>query len=481
MLRWAHKSEQLVREYIMNQTNMTRTTNGMAAQKNSFNANVDLFAKIGSARGLDLSSQFRAAYNEDADLAVRQLLWVRDIRGGAGERQTFRSLMNQVVRETDIHVAARIVAKIPEVGRWDDLWSLIGLSETLDFVILEIVAQAMLDGNGLCAKWMPREGKKHSRFFMNAYELTERTYRKWIVGLSNTVEQKMCAQQWNEIDFSKLPSVASKNYQKAFKRNAPEAYQEWVDGLATGKTTINAGAIFPYDVIRGLNGVKGVADAQWKALPDYLADSKENLIGIVDVSPSMRQYQASKGLSCMDVAVSLGMYVAERSKGIFKDQFITFDSNPRWVDLSDCTTLQARYNKTVGASWGGSTDLQKTFRMILESAVKHRVPVEDMPTKILLWSDMQFNQVDGGFQRDSAFEMIDRMYAAAGYKRPDIIFWNMNSVFGNLPVSFGVGGTAMVTGFSPAIMKSILAATDVPEVTPMSMMLETLNVPRYDW
>lgn len=465
----------------MNQSNMTRTTNGMAAQVTSFNHNVDLFAKIGSARGLDLSGLFRNAYNENRDLAVRNLLWVRDIRGGAGERQTFRSLMNQIARELDIHTTARIIAKIPEVGRWDDLWQLIGLSEKLDFVITEIVAQGLLDKNGLLGKWMPREGKKHSRFFMNQFELTERNYRKLVVGLSNTVEQKMCAQQWNEIDFSKLPSVASKNYQKAFKRNAPDAYQEWVDGLATGKTTINAGAIFPYDVIRGLNGVQGVADAQWKALPDYLADSKENLIGIVDVSPSMRQYQASKGLTCMDVAVSLGMYVAERSKGIFKDQFITFDSNPRWVDLSNCKTLQARYNATIGANWGGSTDLEKTFKLILDSAVKHRVPVEDMPTKIILWSDMQFNSVDRGFQNNSAFEMIDRMYAAAGYKRPDIIFWNMNASFGNLPVSFGVGGTAMVTGFSPAIMKSILAATDVPEVTPMSMMLDTLNVPRYDW
>jgi hypothetical protein len=466
----------------MSKTNLTRTTNGMAAQKSSFNANVDLFAKIGSARGLDLSAQFRKAYNEDADLAVRQLLWVRDIRGGAGERQTFRSLMNQVVRETDINVAGRIVAKIPEVGRWDDLWQLIGLSETLDFIITEIVAQALLDGNGLCAKWMPREGKKYSRFFMNQFELTPRGYRKLIVPLSKTVEQKMCAQQWNQIDFSKLPSVASKNYQRAFKRNAPEAYQEWIDGLATGKTKVNAGAIFPYDVLRSLNGgVEGVADAQWKALPDYLADSKENLLGIVDVSGSMSSYYASKGLTCMDVAVSLGMYVAERSKGIFKDQFITFHNNPTWVDLSDCKTLRDRVYKTQSAPWGGSTNLQKSFELILQAAVKHKVPVADMPTKIILWSDMQFNQVDGRFNNDSAFTMIDRMYEAAGYKRPDIIFWNMNSAFGNLPVSFGVGGTAMVTGFSPAIMKSILAQTEVPEVTPLSMMLETLQVPRYDW
>lgn len=464
----------------MNQTNMTRTTNGMAAQKTSFNANVDLFAKIGSARGVDVSNLFRKAYSENADLAVRQLLWVRDIRGGAGERQTFRNLMKGIAKTEHIHTIARIVAKIPEVGRWDDLWELIGITEQLDFVILEIVAQAMLDGNGLCAKWMPREGKKHSRFFMNGYEMTERSYRKWIVGLSKTVEQQMCAQQWTEIDFGKIPSVASKNYQRAFKRNAPEAYQEWIDGLTTGKTKVNAGAIFPYDVIRGLGGVQGVADAQWKALPDYMGESTENIIGIVDVSPSMDD-PASPGLSCKEVAISLGMYVAERSKGIFKDQFITFSTDPKLVDLSGCKNLAERYHKTRTANWGGSTNLEATFKLILSAAVKHRVPADEMPTKIILWSDMQFDEVDYNFQRETAFEMIDRMYAAAGYKRPGLIFWNMNSRFGNLPVSFGVGGTAMITGFSPAIMKSVLASTSIPEITPLSMMLDTLNVPRYDW
>lgn len=464
----------------MNQTNMTRTTNGMAAQKSSFNANVDLFAQIGSARGKDVSGLFRKAYAEEPDLAIRNLLWVRDIRGGAGERQTFRSLMKLIASTENIHTVARIVAKVPEVGRWDDLWQLIGINDQLDFVITEIVAQALLDGNGLCAKWMPREGKKHSRFFMNQYEMSPRTYRKKIVSLSNTVEQKMCAQQWDKIDFSKLPSVASKNYQRAFKRNAPEAYQEWIDGLATGKTTVNAGAIFPYDVIRGLGGVQGVADAQWKALPDYMGESTENILGIVDVSPSMDD-PASPGLSCKEVAISLGMYVAERSKGIFKDQFITFSTTPSFVDLSTCRSLRERYNMTRAANWGGSTNLEATFKLILSAGIKHNVPASEMPTKIILWSDMQFNQVDSGFQRESAFEMIDRMYAKAGYKRPTIIFWNMNAKYGNLPVSFGVGGTAMVTGFSPAIMKSILASASIPEITPLSVMLDTLNVPRYDW
>lgn len=464
------------------QTNLTRTTNGMKALKTTFNANVDLFGIIGSSRGQNITGKFMKAFREDANLAVRNLLWVRDVRGGAGERDTFRNLLVHLANNGEIETVSRVLVKVPEVGRWDDLFKLIGIDPQLDDLIGETVAQALYDKNGLAAKWMPREGKKHSRFFMNQFGLTERQYRKLIVSLSKTVEQQMCAQQWNKIEFGKIPSMAAKIYQRAFKRNAPDLYQEYVDGLATGKTKINAGAIFPYDVIKGMNGVNGVADAQWKALPDYLEGSTENLIPIIDVSYSMSDL-ASKNLTCMDVAVSLGMYVAERSKGIFKDQFITFHERPELVDLSGCKTLTERVYKTRNARWGGSTNLQATFELILNSAVRHRVSPSDMPTKIILFSDMQFNQVDGKFvsREASALEMIDQMYAQAGYKRPDIIFWNMNAKYGNLPVSHSAGGTAIVTGFSPAVMKAILAQQEVPEVTPLSTMLATLMVDRYNW
>jgi len=460
--------------------NLTQTTNGIAAVKSSLNACVDLFAQIGSSRGKDITPAFTKAFREDQNIAARILQWSRDVRGGAGERDTFRNLLVNLLDNGHTGVIARLIAKVPEIGRWDDLFVLIGKSDQIDAIIAETVAQALVEKNGLCAKWLPREGKKYSRFFMNAFELTERQYRKLIVGLSNTVEQKMCAHQWDQIEFGKIPSLAAKNYQKAFNRHTPELYQEYIDGLASGKTKINAGAIYPYDVIRGLNGVAGIADAQWKALPDYMEGSEENLLAIIDVSSSMSS-RVSDNLSCMDVAISLGMYVAERSKGAFKDKFITFDSYPRLIDLSHAKGLAQRYNITKSAPWGGSTNLELTFKLILETAVKNKVPASDMPTKIILWSDMQFNSAARGWDKESAFIMIDNMYAAAGYKRPDIIFWIVAANVPNFPVTFGAGKTAMLSGFSPAIMKAVLAQTDVPEMTPMSMMLEAVNIDRYNW
>lgn len=464
----------------MSYQNLTQTTNGMTAVKSSLNACVDLFAQIGSSRGRDITPAFVKAVREDRNIAFRILQWARDVRGGAGERETFRKLLISLAQNGNTEDVIRLIANVSEIGRWDDLFGLIGISDRIDGVIAETFAQALVEKNGLAAKWMPREGKKYSRFFMNAFELSERQYRKLIVGLSKTVEQQMCAQQWSEIEFGKIPSLAAKNYQKAFSRHTPELYQEYIDGLATGKTKINAGAIFPYDVIRGLNGVAGIADAQWKALPDYMEGSTENILPIIDVSASMNT-PVSANLSAMDVAISLGMYVAERSKGAFQDKFITFDSNPKMIDLSNQKTLTQRYQTTKSAPWGGSTDLEKTFRLILETARKNSVPASDMPTKILLISDMQFNSAARGWDKESAYIMIDNMYASAGYKRPEIIFWIVAANVPNFPVTFGAGRTCMLSGFSPAILKAVLAQTDVPEMTPMTMMLEAVNISRYDW
>lgn len=460
--------------------NITKTTNGMAALKTSHNACVDLFGKIGSARGVDLSGYFKKAYNEDRDIAVRILLWARDVRGGAGERQTFRTLAKNLLKDLSITDAGRVLAKVPELGRWDDLFEFIGINDKIDFIITDMVINGLLARDRLLAKWLPREGKKHFKFFLKGFDITAREYRKTVVGLSETVEQKMCAKQWDQIDFGKIPSIAAKNYSRAFKRNAPDEYQEYIDGLSAGTEKINAAAIFPYDVIKSLNtNSHTVVEAQWASLPDYMAGSEARLLGIIDVSASMTWFNPAPNLDGLDIAVSLGLYVAERSEGIFKDQFITFSSSPALVDLEGVVGLQKRVSKIKGSNVGGSTDLEKTFNLILSAAKKHGVPADKMPTKIIIWSDMQFNQATGHRVDNTAFEMIDSMYRAAGYKRPQVVFWNLDGRHDSTPVSFGTGGTAMVSGFSPAIMKGILAGND--NMTPASMMLDTVNVDRYSW
>lgn len=449
----------------------TVTENGMLTYTSSMNDVVDLFFKVGASRGKDIIPQFSKAFVSDSDLAIRVALWARDVRGGSGERQLFRDIFAYVIGK-DADLGRRILAKVPELGRWDDVYVTFGTAIERDG--LRLIAQALKDGNGLCAKWMDRKGANANK--VRAYmKMTPKEYRKLIVGLSNVVEQKMCANQWDEIEFGKLPSLASARYQGAFNRHAPAQYSAYKANLKTGQATINAGAVYPYDVIKSLaKGDATVADAQWKALPDYLAGSEQNILPLVDVSGSMGcpvgdNHNAT--VSCLDVAISLGMYISERSKGLFKDTFLTFTSKPQMQRLNG--SLSDRFRQLSNADWHQSTNLDAAFELILNSAVKHKVPQSEMPTMVLIMSDMQFNQCC----KYTAGSMIDAKYEAAGYKRPSVVFWNINAKQG-VPAKYNDKGVALVSGFSPAIMESILKCK---KFDPFNMMLEAVMKDRYSF
>jgi hypothetical protein len=176
----------------------------------------------------------------------------------------------------------------------------------------------------------------------------------------------------------------------------------------------------------------------------------------------------------LDVAVSLGLYLADKNKGVFKDTFLTFSSKPQLVTLKG--NIVDKVTQMSKSDWEMSTDLHKAMDKILSVAVKGNVPASDMPAMLLILSDMQFNQCTR-FD-DSAMEMIGRKFEAAGYNMPQVVFWNLNST-SNVPVAADKSGAALVSGFSPSIMTSLLAA-DMNEFTPEGIMLKTVMASRYD-
>jgi hypothetical protein len=461
------------------------TANGAVTNASSLNKNVDLFFLAGASRNKDITPTFAGALVEDTEVAVRVLQWARDARGGAGERETFRKLFGYLIR-TEQDIAKRVLPNVPEIGRWDDLF--IAFGTALERDALRLIASALKDAkNGLCAKWMPRQGAEAGK--IRAYmQLTPKQYRKLLVGLSNTVEQKMCAQDWTGIVYPHVPSVAAGRYQKAFKKHDPAGYEAYKTKLVAGETKINASVAFPYDVVRSMrNGDATVSNEQWKALPNYLEGSDENIMPLVDVSGSMDSVAVSGSVTALDVAISLGLYLSERSNGVFKDQFITFSTQPQMLKTSG--TLQQRFDQMERSAWAGTTDLQAAFKLILNAAVKHKVPKADMPTKLLILSDMEFNSCvhvntssgmwgRGSTVSVSAMDMIRSEYAAAGYDLPQVVFWNLNGRAGNSPVTYNETGTALVSGFSPSIVKSVLGGE---ELTPISIMLKTVMVQRYDF
>lgn len=455
-----------------------RTTNGMRAHATTGSAVLDLFGAIGSARGQDLSAQFLAAVAENEDLAIRTMLWSRDIREGAGERAQFRNLLAKL-EVLNPSLAAKLMRKVPELGRWDDLFAYADYSNRR--AAFDMIAHALrVDGNGLCAKWMPRKGSIAVELTRHM-GLTPKAYRKLIVGLTRVVETQMCAKQWDEINFSHVPSVASARYQKAFGRNAKEAYSAYIAELKKPqeqrdpKVKINASAVYPHDVVKSVvKGNASVADEQWKALPNYVGDAR--ILPMVDVSGSMGSinYSYAGIVQPIDVAVALGLYLSEKNTSSFKDLFLTFSGRPEFVQVKG--TLSQRIQKMSTSNWEMNTNLHAAFDAILRVAQQGRVAQEDMPQMLLILSDMQFDQC-ARFD-DSAKQMIARKYEAAGYVMPRIVFWNLRNGYGNTPVTFDSLGTAHVSGFSPSIMKAILA-NDLEDYTPYNVMLKTLMSDRY--
>ena len=454
--------------------NVTLTDNGMVTNPTTLNKCVDLFFSIGSMRGKSkdkVTKMFSEAFLENPLVSTKILFWVRDVRGGAGERQVFRD----VIEYLSIHSPQTLrknINLIPEFGRWDDILILLGTE--LENDMFDSIKTALTNGDGLCAKWMPRKGEVANRL-RRLFKLTPKQYRKMLVDLTNVVETKMCSKDWESIDYSKLPSLASSRYQKSFKRNDTVRYEEYKTALIEGTAKVNAGAVYPYDIIKSMRygGDDVVNDKQWESLPNFMEGSTERILPVVDVSGSMScEVGGNPNLTCMDVAVSLGMYISERSEGNFKDAFITFSEVPELQYLKG--SLKQRLRQLLQADWGMSTNLEKVFRLILTQAKNNNISEDKMPTKILILSDMQFNSATERY--DTSQNMIEKMYEESGYKKPGIVYWNLNAIGGNFPVEFDKEGTALVSGFSPAILKSILGGKNM---TPESIMMDTVNDERY--
>ena len=462
--------------------NRVEISEGIAALASSLNECVNLFFQVGAMRGKDknaLLQMFSKAYSENPLVATKVLFWARDARGGAGERQIFRDILEYlVVNSTD--VVRKNLSLIPEFGRWDDILLLVGTEVEDD--VFDLIKTELDNENGLCSKWMPRKGKV-ANAIRRSFKVSPKVYRKTLVELTSVIETAMCAKDYSGVDYSKLPSLASSRYQKAFLRNDEVGYGEYKTALESGEAKVNAGAVYPYDIIKSMNygGDKVVNNAQWESLPNFMEGSEERVLPVVDVSGSMScSAGGNDNLTCMDVAISLGMYISERNEGNFKDAFVTFSSNPQLQYLKG--TLEQRLNQLRRAEWGMNTDINAVFELILNQAKMYNIPQDKMPTKILILSDMQFNSATNsrwGNQSDwnpSAQDMIESKYEDAGYNKPDVVYWNLNASMGNFPVEFDKMGTAMVSGFSPSILKSLLSGKSM---TPESILMETVGSERY--
>lgn len=455
-------------------TEDTVTENGMVTNSSSSNFVLDMFFKQGGSRGMseyEIEEMFSLAYNQNSSLALKSLFYNRDIRGGQGERRSFRIMFRWLCVNYP-GTAARFLTLIPEYGRWDDVLCALGFYKTLDEFTADFILSALKSGDKLCSKWMPRDnksGKDIAKSLMSLWGLSAKSYRKLISGNTKVVENLMCKNQWAEINYNHNPSKASHQYRNAFLKHDESRYRQWLEDLSKPESgaKVNASAIFPHNVIRPYfqgKRLDKLVEAQWKALPSYTTESNK-VIAVCDVSGSMTGEP-------MEVCIALGIYVAERNEGIFKNGFITFSRNPE-LQILNGQTIHQKVNQLSRSSWQTNTNLERVFETILSAAVRGKVTEKDMPDTILIMSDMQFDQAVRN-PSHTALKMIRSQYENAGYKLPNVVFWNLRTSNG-IPAKFDDSGVALVSGFSPSILNSVLSG----DMNPEKQMLAVLMSERY--
>ena len=458
------------------------TANGALTNSTSLNKCLDLFSVIGNHK--DFKEMFWAAFAEDPNIALKILFWARDCRGGSGARKTFVEVFKEM-QYTKPALFSSLFRYIPEFGYWKDIYK--NLKPTNE--LLEFVMKTLKDENdhSLCAKYFPRKGEWFGamRKFVNC---APKDLRQLIVRKTQVVENYMCAKNWKEIDYQSVPSVAGLRYKNAFIKHDGERYNEYIAKVNAGEAKINSSVLYPHNIyenyleeLRRIGGrwynysdslnLSPVSTealiAMWNNLPNFMEGCNERLLPICDVSGSMTG-------TPMNISISLGCYISERNVGPFKNAFITFSERPQMQYLNG--NIIERFRQLERADWGGSTNLQAVFDLILTRAKQANLSEEDMPTKLLIISDMHFNCACPNNDRTN-YEVIKQKYAKAGYKVPGIIFWNVNGSAGNVPATMFDGNVGLVSGYSPSILRSIFKAE---VLTPIELMLKTVNSPRYE-
>jgi len=467
------------------------TANGAISNATTNNQVLDFFSKCGALRGKkeEAICYFDKAFAADEKLSLRALFYMRDIRGGQGERENFRAIIQWLAKNHKDAILRNMI-HIPVFGRYDDFYCLVDIPEVSQDVLTimkEQFEKDMILANedkpvSLLGKWLKSESTSSkdsirlAKITRKFFGLNGKEYRKSIVLLRkkiNIIESLMSQNKWSEISYENVPSHAMKLYTKAFTKRDKERFEKYIESVKRGEKKINSSTLYPYDIVHKLfhQNVEGTEleslQAQWYSLPDYIKDAEEkNAIVVADVSGSMYGRP-------IEVAISLALYFAERNTGVFKDYFMTFSTNPELVKVKG-DDLKSKIDNISRANWNGSTNIQAIFDLILKTAVKNKTKESDMPSKIFIVSDMQFN-IACNDNTKTNFEVIKEKYRKSGYKMPVLVFWNVNAS-SDTPVTQDEHGTFLVSGCSPSIL---LNAMNTKAVTPLDLMLEVLNSERY--
>ena len=481
---------------IKNQANAL-TENGAATFDTTQSDCLDLFATIGAIRrqsDKNIENRFMRAFAEDKNVAIKLLFFARDIRGGLGERKVFRVILRWLAQNHPDSLVKNL-AYVSEYGRFDDLLSLIGTpceKQAMQVLCEQFASDVYALEHGgevsLLAKWLPSENASNRQTICNArvvakaFGMTAERYRKTLVALRKHISiiENNLRQKDYTFDYAKQPSKAMYKYRSAFLRNDNKRSSQYIQDVSNGRQKLHADTLAPYELVDPYLDMDGgfcedisvqekqVLNATWDSLPDYAGD--ENALVVIDTSGSM--YFASKPKPA-SVALSLGIYFAERNKGCFKNTFIEFSSRPRLITIKG-KTFADKLRYVASFNDLANTNIEAVFKLVLDSAVKNNLSAQDLPKRLIIISDMEFDSCVHNAGKTN-FQNAKDMFAEHGYTLPDVVFWNVASRKMQQPVTKNEQGVVLVSGCTPRLFEMVASAN----TNPYDFMMEVVSNERY--
>jgi hypothetical protein len=467
-------------DYLKKEFNKTQTTNGDKAFKSTNSKVLDFFSSAGAMRNSsedEIIRNFVFAFNEDENLAMKCLFYFRDIKSGQGERRLFRTIINYLA-DNHPEKIKQLIKLIPEYGRWDDLLILFNTkveNEVINIIKYQLYNDLESDTPSLLSKWLPTSNtsckitRRHAKYLIKKLDITEKHYRKTLSTLRNKIkllERTMSSKEWKSIEYDKIPSKAGMIYRSAFHKHDEERYASFLESVKKGEKKINSSTLYPYEIydkVRVSSKNDITLDEMWKALPNYV-NKEENALVMADVSCSMMGRP-------MSVSVSLALYFAERNKGKFANHFMTFTTQPDLVEIQGKNVFE-KMNFIEKSKWEGSTNISLAFDKILSIAKENNVPQKELPKRLYVISDMQFDGCISG-SNTSAFERAKKSFNDSGYELPEVVFWNVSDNR-TKPVTTNDLGVQLASGCSPVLFKQIVSG-----LSAYDLMLKILNSDRY--
>ncbi len=482
-------------KFLKREANTAYTANGAVSNASTMSDCLDFFATAGALRNAsdeEITARFIRAFAEDRDIAMKTLFFARDIRGGLGERRAFRVIIRYLADNYPDTVRKNI-ANIAKYGRYDDILSLIGTASEAEAITYirenlnkDMKSMQAQESVSLMAKWLPSvnasssETVRTAKKIAKAMNMSEASYRRMLSSLRAYI--KIIENNLREKDYTfsyeKQPSKAMFKYRKAFIRNDEERYRDFMCRAKSEPSVLKTGSLTPYDIVNSVlknrSGMSGeereVLDTTWNALENYV--NSDNTLVVVDGSGSM--YCDFFSVKPAAIAESLGIYFAEHNKGAFANCFITFSANPRLVEIKGRDIFE-KVNYCMSFNEVSNTNIEKTFDLILNTAVKNRMKQSDMPSRLIIISDMEFDYCADDSEMTN-FEAAKAKFAKKGYKLPQLVFWNVNSFNRQQPVTMNEQGTILVSGMSPQIFSMLKEG----KLDPYAFMMSVISSARYE-